>query len=517
MLVSDIVRRNAEFFPDGDAVVVPGQPVKSWSTLLRRSHQLARAFGALGVHKGDRVAMYAPNCGEFVEFFFGCAISGVVGAATNVRLAGAEAAAYLRYVEPTCIVVHADVAATARTWLADVFSVRHVIGIGQGHGFDLDYETLLAAQEPTDPGIAVDDTDTYQFGATSGTTGVPKAAILTHRNAIASMLNWTSEIPIGERATNLQNIPMFFNPGGPAGLHPVLLKGGRTVLFPSFDPVTFLRAVPEYAVTHTILVPSMIQMVLAQPDCEDYDVSTLQGITWGGSSPSAALLERSRQVFGDVFFPFYGMAETYSCGLVLRREHQHPGGTADQIRQLASAGKPHVLMQVRVVDREGKDVPPDNSSPGEIWMRGDSVSPGYFRMPEETESSREGAWLKSGDVAVVDAEGFVTIVDRLKDMIITGGINVFSREVEDVLLQHPAVQTVAVIGIPHERWGESIHAVVVADPGGAVTEDELLSFAQQRLTHYKRPRSIQFVEQLPLSATGKVLKKQLRGPFWEQG
>ncbi|HLN07271.1 MAG TPA: AMP-binding protein, partial [Acidimicrobiales bacterium] len=294
------------------------------------------------------------------------------------------------------------------------------------------------------------------------------------------------------------------------------MKGGRTVVFPAFDPANFLRAVPEYKVTHAILVPTMLQMVLDQPDCETYDLSTLRGITSGGSPVTRTLLERARRVFGDVFFPFFGMAETYSCGLVLRRENQHTTGSETEMRRLGSAGKPHVLMSVRVVNDEGADVPHDNETPGEIWMQGDTVSPGYFNMPEETELSRVGTWFKSGDVAVVDDEGFVTVVDRKKDMIITGGINVFSQEVEGVLLRHPGVHSVAVIGIPHERWGEAIHAVVVAVPGQAPSEQDLLAFAEEHLTHYKRPRSVEFVEALPISATGKVLKKELRSPYWTE-
>ncbi len=513
MLVSDIVRRNAEFFGDREAVVVPGSRVTRWADLDRRTDQLAHALAGLGAAKGDRVAMFAPNCGEYVDFFFACAKSGVIGAAANIRLAARELVHYLRYVEPSVVVVHAEVAELARTWLGELDPRTLVVGAGPDHGFALDLEELIAAAPTGDPGVAVDDTDVYQLGATSGTTGVPKGAILTHRNAVAAMMNWMAEMPVREGGTNLQNIPLFFNPGGPAGLHPVLMKGGRTVLFPSFAPRTFLAGVPEFGVTHSILVPTMIQMILAEPDCERFDLSSLQAVSTGGSPLPRALLERARQVFGDVFFPHYGMAETYSCGLVLRPEDQHTSGTEAQVRRLGSAGKPNMLMSVRVVGDDGADVPHDNQAPGEIWMRGDTVSPGYFHMPEETEISRSDGWFKSGDIAVVDDEGFVTIVDRAKDMIITGGINVFSSEVEAVLAEHPDVASVAVIGIPHERWGEAIHAVVVPVAGRSVDEEELLGFAAERLTHYKRPRSVELVEALPVSATGKVLKKELRARY----
>jgi acyl-CoA synthetase (AMP-forming)/AMP-acid ligase II len=514
MLVSDIVRRNAQFFADDDAVVVPGGRTSSWGELDEQANMLANAYARLGLAKGDRVAIYAPNCGEYVEFFFGCAKSGVIGAPTNIRLAPYELLKYLQIVEPRAVLVHSAVADEARRFLGDLDFVEYVVGIGDGHGFDLDYAELVAGEEPTDPGVSLGEHDVYQLGATSGTTGLAKAAILTHANAIAGMFNWLAEIPVPKGGTSLQNIPLFFNPGGPAGLHPVLMKGGRSVIFPAFETGNFLRSVPEYAVTHCILVPTMIGMVLAHPECEQHDLSSLLGISCGGSPLPREVLARAREVFGDVFFPMFGMAESYSCGLILRREDQHTEGTPEQVRRLTSAGKPQLLMQVRVVDPNGEDVPHDNATPGEIWMTGASISPGYFRQEEETALSREGDWLKTGDVAVVDDGGYVTIVDRLKDIIITGGINVFSRDIEDALYAHPAVAQVAAIGIPHEQWGEAIHAVVVLKPGSSADEDELLEFAASRLAGFKKPRSLEIVDELPMSATGKILKKDLRLRYW---
>jgi acyl-CoA synthetase (AMP-forming)/AMP-acid ligase II len=511
MLVSDIVRRNAQFFGDQEAVVVPGGITRSWADLDVRTNKFANALQELRLAKGDRIAVFAPNCGEYAEFFFATAKSGIIGAATNIRLTAYEISSYLSYVEPQAVLVHADLADDARTWLPDVPSVRHVIGFGGDHGFGLDLEDLLGRAPADDPAVAVHEDDTYQLGATSGTTGVPKAAVLTHRNAIAAMLNWLAELPIPERGTALQCIPFFFNPGGPAGLHPVMMKGGRTVVPPAFDPAAFPRLVQEYGVTNTIIVPTMVQMVVSQPGIEQYDMSSLRGIISGGSPYVAGVLRRAREIVGDVFFPLYGMAESYSCGAVLRPENQFTEGTEDEVRRLSTVGKPNVLIELRVVDLAGDDVPHDGRSSGEIWMSGDSISPGYFRMDDETAASREGGWFKTGDVAVIDSEGFITIVDRLKDMIITGGINVFSIEVERTLQGHPEVEQAAVIGVPHETWGEAIHAVVRRTAGSAVTEEELMAFAAERLSGYKKPRSVEFVDQLPISATGKVLKKDLRG------
>lgn len=516
MLVGDIVQRNAQFFPDRDAVVVPGHTRWTWRELEIRVNKFANALLDLGLSKGDRIALYAPNCSEYLEFFFACAKSGVVGAPVNIRLAPHEVISYLSYVEPAAVLVHAELLESARRWLPDVQSVKHVIGFGPGHGLQIDLEEIIAAAEADEPRVAIGEDDIYQLGATSGTTGIPKAAILTHRNAISAVITYAVELDIPECGTVLQNIPYFFNPGGPSGLHPVLLKGGRTIIPRAFDPVEFPKLVEEYRVTHTIIVPTMVQMVVSNPDITRYDLSSLRGIMSGGSPFPAPVLKRARELMGDVFSPIYGMAESYSCGTILRPQNLFTEGTEQQLRQLSSIGKPETLVNLRVVDSEGRDVPHDGTTAGEIWLSGPTMSPGYFRMPEETERSREGIWFKTGDLAVIDEEGFITIVDRLKDMIITGGINVFSVEVERALEQHPDVQQVAVIGVPHPRWGEAIHAVVCRRPGSTLSEQELLDFAAERLSSYKKPRSVEFVSALPISATGKILKKELRKRYTVQ-
>ena len=515
MLVSDIVQRNAEFFADSEAMVVPDGLTRTWAETELRTNQLAHAFAELGLAKGDRVAAFASNGPEYLEFFFACAKSGVIGAATNTRLSPSDLISYMTYVEPAAIVVSADQAESARTFIEQVPSISHVIGFGHDHGFEHDYEDLLAASPSSSPSIVIDDTDVYQLGATSGTTGVPKGALLTHRNAIAGMLNWMAEMPIREGDTNLQCIPMFFNPGGPAQIHPVMMKGGRSIILPGFEPGQFLEMVQRYQVTHSTAVPTMIGMVLDHPECGNHDVSSIRVLVTGGSPVPRELLLRATDVFGSgVLYPFYGMAEVYSCGTVLRPQNQHITGTEEQLRRLTSAGKPHALVQIRVVDDDGNHVPRDNETPGEVWLEGDTVSPGYFRMEDETAASRSGHWFKSGDIAVIDHDGFITLVDRKKDIIITGGINVFSRDIEEALYAHSSVAQAAVIGIPHEKWGEAIHAVVVLRPDAEATAEELIAFVAERVASFKKPRSLDIVKALPVSATGKILKRELRANHW---
>lgn len=515
MLVSDIVRRNASVHGDRDAAIEPGARSVTWADLDERSNRLAQALLGLGLGKGDRLAIFARNGISYLEFFFACAKTGIIGAPTNIRLSPYELTSYLRYIKPTALLADAALSEQVDSFTPDVESLRHIIGFSGPHHWALDLEQVMAAASTSDPGCTVVDDDIYMLGPTSGTTGIPKGAILTHRNATSAMLNWAAEMPVREGDTNLQCIPMFFNPGGPAGIHPVMLKAGRSIIVPGFDPGLFLTLVPEYRVTHSVAVPTMIQMILDHPLAASADLSSLRAMTTGGSPVSRDFLLRANSVFGKIFHPHFGMAETYSSGLVLRQEHQITDGTPEQTRRLSSAGKPNVLMMARVVDDEGRDVPRDNTTSGELWIKGDSVSPGYFEMPDETAASREGDWFKTGDVAVIDDDGFISIVDRMKDIIITGGINVYSREVEDAVMAHPAVAMCAVVGVPSERWGEAVHAVVVLRPGATAGEDDILSVASERLAAFKKPRSVEIVPELPIGGTGKILKRELRKRYWE--
>ncbi len=512
VLVSSIVRRNADLCPDRDAVVEPGRQTQTWGALEERTNRLARALREVGLGHGDRLGVLAPNCAEHLELFFAEAKSGVIGAPMNIRLTQDDLAAYCRYVEPSAIVVHASLADAAQELAAEIPAIGQVIGFGGDHGCEIDLDEVVAAQDGTDPGFAVSDTDVYQLAATSGTTGVSKAVALTHRNCWAAICCYLADMPIGEAETVLQNIPFFFNPGGPAHIHPALVKGGRTVVLPGFDPGAFCEAVASYEVNHTILVPTMVTMVLDHPASAGTDFSTLRSVISGGSPVTRDLLVRARDVIGDVFFPHYGMAESYSSGLVLRRHHQHTEGPEHLVRRLGSAGHPHVLVEVRVVGPDG-DVARDNVSEGEIWLRGDTVADEYFRMPEETAAAHEGDWFKTGDLGVIDDEGFITVVGRAKDIIITGGINVHWREVEEVVVRHPAVAAAAAIGVPHPTWGEQIHAVVVAVPGAEIDESDVLAFCAEQLADYKRPRGMTVVDELPMTATGKVRKNELRERF----
>ncbi len=507
MLVHDILARNAAFFGDERAVVVPGGCTLTWRDLQARVHRLAHSWLGSGLRPGDRVAMYAPNCAEYVEFYFACAASGIAGAALNVRLAPGELVDYVSYVAPKAVLAHATLMDSAAEWVPRAVPSAALLGFG-GDVTGTRLEALMAEAPDTPPDVEVTEDTVYQLAATSGTTGPLKAALMTHRNAVAAMVNWLCEMPVGEKDVALQCIPQFFNPGGPAHLHPVITKGGCVVVPPSFAPGDFLDLAAEHRVTHAVMVPTMLQMILDKAEERGVGLEGLKGINTGGSPLSVDLLQRGRAAFGDVFFPIYGMAETFSCATMLRPELLE--GSAEEVaHRLGSVGRPMVLTGLRVVDESGADVPADRSTPGEIWLSGDTVSTGYLGVQEDR-ASRPDGWFRTGDVATVDEDGLVTIVDRLKDVIITGGINVYSREVEEVLAAHPDVLAAAVIGLPHPRWGEGIHAVVVLREGATTDADSLVEHVVRHLAGYKKPQSVEFVGSLPVGPTGKTLKRQLR-------
>ncbi|GAA4728103.1 long-chain fatty acid--CoA ligase [Nocardioides endophyticus] len=527
MLVTDFLTRNARFFGAYEALVVPDGRVSTWLELEQRTESLASGLSTI-LAPGERLAMHAGNCAEYVDFFFGCAKSGVVGAATNIRHSEDELVEYLKKVEPSALLVHADLAERGEHLASKLECVQHVIGFGGDHGFDRDLEDLISTA-PVRPRPKLHPDDPYQMCPTSGTTGSTKSVVMSHRNATTAMLAYLAEYDAREGDTWLQMNPLYLNAGGPAHLTHVLWKGGRTIVVPGgFEPRRFLEAVDRFKVTHTSLVPTMVRMMLdlGPQVISRYDVTSLRSVVLGGAPVTAPFLEEAEAVFGRVFNSTYGMTETYSTGLILRTEAVVDESGAVRPDRLATAGRPHLHLDARVVAEDGSDVPADGETVGEIWLQGDSITSGYFRDPDATRDSRsaDGAWFKTGDLATKDSEGYVKIVDRLKDVIISGGLNVTSGEIEGVLSTHPEVLEVSVIGVPHPTWGEAVHAVIVRRTKGMqdeLTRDELTeqlaAIARERLGGYKRPKSYSYVVALPRNSTGKVLKRELRRTLAGQG
>jgi long-chain acyl-CoA synthetase len=343
---------------------------------------------------------------------------------------------------------------------------------------------------------------------TSGTTGLPKGVMLSHANicgAAAVAADWG----LSPAATALVCMPLFHMSGTSWGLV-ALYRGSRLVLLRDPEPAAVLTAMGSEGVTHALLVPAVIAMLLAHPACATTDFSALELVLYGGSPISVELLTAGMDRLGCRFLQLYGLTESTGLATMLTPE-DHVSDTRERL--LRSVGRPGPGVQLSIVD-------PDTGRPvrvgdvGEVWLRGDNVMRGYWGNQEATDDTVRDGWLRTGDAAYLDEDGFVFLHDRVKDMIVSGGENVYPAEAERVLRQHPAVADLAVIGVPDDRWGETPKAVVVPVPGSAVTEAELLEFVRERLAHYKCPTSVDFVDELPRNATGKVLKRALREPYW---
>ncbi|MFJ9562863.1 class I adenylate-forming enzyme family protein [Streptomyces fuscichromogenes] len=498
------IRRTAGLVPAGIATV-DGDRVTTHAEFVDRVARAAGGLRSLGVGPGDRVSALALNSASFLEHYMACWWLGAVPAPLNIRWSDAEIAAALDMVGSRVLLVDAAFAERGETACSAVPSIEHVVRLDDPPGTGtLTWQALVTDGERLqDGGHGGDDAAILLF--TGGTTGRPKAVELSHRNLVVA--------GIGMRAmgcatgARVLHCPPLFHMGGIQMSVAHWLGGGTHVMMPGFDPVGVARAVQEHRVTDLLLAPTMIEMFLRQPDLGSYDLGSLVQIVYGTSPMTPSLLERAMEVIPDArFVQGYGMTET-AMTVMLGAEHHRP--EQRESGRMASIGVPSPLAEVRIVDAEGADCP--CGTPGELLVRGPSVMKGYWNDPEQTAHVLDGdGWLHTGDGARLDEEGFVYLTDRIKDMIITGGENVYSVEVEKVLTRHPAIASVAVVGVPHPVWGEAVHAVVVPAEGTALTGEELIAFAREHLASFKVPRTVEFVARLPLSAAGKVLKNVVR-------
>jgi fatty-acyl-CoA synthase len=482
--------------PDRVAVVhadpVRGEREQTYRELHERATRVAHVLAGLGVSRGDRVAYLGPNEPEFLEALFGTGLAGGVFVPLNTRLTPPELSHIVRD-SGASVLVHAPSHDEHAAALRE--DVPHVLDRGTA-------ERLLAAApaDPVDEAVGPDDLAMIMY--TSGTTGRPKGAALSHANIGWNSVNVLIDVDLAADEVTLVNAPMFHVAALNQTVLPTLLKGGTLVL-DSFDPVRTLEVIARRRVTYLFGVPAMFQAVAATPEWATADLSSVRTVICGGA-PVPSRVITIYQDRGLVFLQGYGLTESSPSALFLR--------AAESTRKAGSAGTPCFFTDVRVVGRDGHDVAA--GEPGEVLLHGPNVMTGYWGRPEETAAvlSADG-WLRTGDVAVRDADGFLHIRDRVKDMIISGGENVYPAEVEDALHRHPAVADCAVIGVPDERWGEVGRAVVVAnDP---VAPEELLRFLDGRIARYKIPKSVVFADALPRTASGKLRKGVLRAAYGE--
>jgi acyl-CoA synthetase (AMP-forming)/AMP-acid ligase II len=504
VLVGDILAMNARKHPDRVALVFEEREV-TFGELRDRAWRLANALLEIA-SPGDRVAILSDNLVEYVECYYGVPSANMALTFLNYRLHPREWAWILNNAAATVLIVQDKYFPGIAEFLGEIPSVEHVLVIGERDGSDASsYDDVVSAAGSHEPRADVEQEQTAWLLYTSGTTGFPKGAMLSHRSVVAAVLNSVIELDLQPDDRQLIPLPLCHIAG-----HAVLVthvRGGTVVLARQFEPEEWMTLVDRYQVTVVAMIPTLLGMVLSHPKADHYSLSSLRTIGYGGAPMPIDTLRATLERFGPIVYGGYGMTELAGVALYLPKA-AHERVVNGEEHLLGSVGGPMCLVDVRTVDAEMNDCQPGEI--GEIVVRGDQVTKGYFQDEEGTAASFVDGWFRTGDMARVDEEGFLYIVDRLKDMIITGGLNVYSREVEEAVHQHPAVAEAAVVGEPDPKWGENVTAFVVLRPNTNATEAEVISIVADRLAGYKRPRRVVFVDELPKTVTGKVMKHELR-------
>jgi len=511
-MLQDMLARAAHLYARHPAAI-DGEVRLTYGELDARVHRLAAALQGLGLEFGDHVAILAFNSYRYMEAYLATPLAGLVLAPINTRLAPPETSFILNDGNIKALLVGRQFLPLLKEIRRELKTVEHVVLLDDGaEGELLGYEELLARADPA--GLRERDwgeQDMAMLCYTGGTTGLPKGVMLSQRNLVSNAMHVIQLAEFNERDVWVHCCPMF-HMADLWSCYSLTVLGAVHIFMENFEPRELLSLVQEHKVTALIMVPTMINMVLEHPECGDFDLSSLRRVIYGASPMPVERLKAAFELFGPILQQGYGQTETSPFLTCMTLRGTKLEGTEAEVRRLASCGQAIVGVDVRVVDGEGKPVKPGEV--GEIVARGPNVMLGYWNRPEETAQALRDGWVHTGDMATVDEENFIFILDRAKDMIITGGENVFSPEVENALYRHPAVLEAAVIGIPDAEWGEAVKAVVVLRPGQKVSEEALIAHCREWIAHYKCPKTVDFVDSLPKSGPGKILKSELRKPFW---
>ena len=506
--LKEMINDNAQKYPDKTAFIFENRSY-TFKQVNQRINRLINALVDLGVGKGDRVGILAYNCSQYFEVF-GLAKAGRVCVPLNYRSVGRELTYLINNSEINTLVLESEFVDVVNSIRHELGGVRDFICLDAAVENMMSYEQLISRFPPDEPTDEVEANDPCVLFYTSGTTGRPKGAIHTHKSLIAE-----TRVPYRDLSSNdiaLCVMPFFHVGGSAAHMFPAFSYGATMVIHKKFDETLVLEAIEKERVTYVFLVPAMIIRLLEHPGLSQYDLSSLSTIAYTGAPMPIEALKRGVGCFGQVFIQMLGQTESL-CLTVLKKEEHKLEGSPKEIKRLESAGKPFREGEIRIVDEQGHDAP--IGVPGEIIARSDRAMKGYWKSPEETAETIKDGWLHTGDVGWMDEDGYIYLVDRKKDMIISGGENIYSREVEEVLYMHPAVLEAAVVGVPDEKWGESVRAVIVLKRGAAASEEEIIDFCKGYLASYKKPRSVEFWDNLPKTASGKIRKNEIRERYWQ--
>ncbi|MBI5949678.1 MAG: long-chain-fatty-acid--CoA ligase [Chloroflexi bacterium] len=517
LLINDFLRRAAKLYPNKLAIV-DGPDRFTYGQFRDRVNQLAHGLISLGIKKGDRVCILSPNSHYFMESYYGVTQIGAILVPLNYRLVAADHEYIINHAGVKAVLVDYEYTKVVDEIRPNLKAVQHWIVAdprptkSTPDGWQ-DWDDLVAHRPKTaTPHVDQDENDTTSINYTSGTTARPKGVMLTHRNCYINAYNFIAHLRIRHEDVELWTLPMF-HANGWGGPFAITAMGATHVVLRAVVGADIYRLIEDEKVTFACMAPAVLSTILNYTDKDKHAVTTRPRFTVAGAPPPAAFIERLEKELGWEFIQIYGLTETAPILTVSTADHQNPDG--QDFSRRARAGVEAIGVDIQVLDENGQPVPMDGVSIGEVCARSNVVLKGYWEQPEETAKAIYDGYFHSGDLAVWDEFGNINIVDRKKDVIISGGENISSPEIEDALYKHPAVLECAVVGVPSEKWGETPKALVILRSGMTATEEEIISFTRNHLAHFKCPTSIDFVDSLPRTVTGKLQKFIIREQYWK--
>ena len=511
MNLVDAVRKWANLAPERTAVVDSTTDRRiTFAELLNRVIRLSNGLVSLGLAKGDRVAVLSTNSIEYFEIYYACAMSGLIAQPVNWRLSAEEVARIIEDGEPSVFICQAGFLDLKDEIRARVNSDATYLEYGAET--DGSYEDLVTRASAADLNLNIGDADPVLILYTGGTTGLSKGALHTHYSLYMGMINQTVAERVVPTDVYMLTGQMFHIP---VALAMNYIAHGCPCVLMNFDAKIALELIQKEKVSAFLGITTMLNWMMAVDGFENYDISSLRNIQYGGGPMPETVVKAALKAFPCTIIQGYGQTEGMTMTFLSQEDHQN-AIQGERTERLNACGREGFVTQVRVVDTEGVDVPKDNITSGEIVVRSEANMVGYWRKPELTAAIIKDGWMWTGDIATWDEDSYVFIVDRSKDMIISGGENIYSTQVESAIHKHEGVLECAVIGIPDDEWGEAVKAVVVMKPGQSATEADIIGTAKAHLASYQKPKSVDFVESLPKAPTGKILKRELRAPYWNR-
>jgi acyl-CoA synthetase (AMP-forming)/AMP-acid ligase II len=513
MNIGHLLTKSSRTYPEILSIAY-GDKKFTYRETNERVNRFANIIREMGLGVGDRVSIVQKNCPQILETMLACFKAGLAAVPINARLHPEELAYIINDSGSKALVYSEDFIETVKSIREGLNEVAHFICLSDDRD-SLDYENLISNGSPKEAETDVNPNSLAWIFYTSGTTGKPKGAMWSHKTILTMIMNYYADVyPILRDDIVLHVAPLTHGSGCYA--LPAVGKGAMNLIFNGnkFDPDKVFQIIEKYRVTNiAFLTPTMINMLIDSASIEEYDLSSIKCIVYGGSPMYFEDLKRAIRKMGKVFVQIYGQGEAPMTISYLRKEDHLIEGVDGEMGGLISAGIPRTDVEVKIFDENDCELPAGGM--GEIVVRGNIVMEGYWNRPDDTAETIRNGWLHTGDLGMMDNRGNIYIMDRKKDMIISGGMNIYPREVEEVILRHPAVYEVAVVGYPDPKWGESLKAIVVLREGAKVSEEEIINFCKTHIASFKKPKSVEFVRSLPKSAYGKILKRELREKYWQ--